>query len=72
MTPTGQPNAATFQPLEGVKVLDFSKVLAGPPCTPYLGDMGAEVSKIETPGGGVDTRGGAPVEGGVGAAPGGG
>ena len=67
MTPTGQPNAATFQPLEGVKVLDFSKVLAGPLCTQYLGDMGAEVIKIETTGGGDDTRGWPPFEDGVGA-----
>jgi crotonobetainyl-CoA:carnitine CoA-transferase CaiB-like acyl-CoA transferase len=67
MTPTGQPNAATFQPLEGVKVLDFSKVLAGPLCTQYLGDMGAEVIKIETTVGGDDTRGWPPFEDGVGA-----
>jgi crotonobetainyl-CoA:carnitine CoA-transferase CaiB-like acyl-CoA transferase len=67
MTPTGQPNAATFQPLEGIKVLDFSKVLAGPLCTQYLGDMGAEVIKIETTRGGDDTRGWPPFEDGVGA-----
>ena len=43
-------------PLQGLKVLDLSKVLAGPLCAQYLGDMGAEVVKIETPDGGDETR----------------
>jgi crotonobetainyl-CoA:carnitine CoA-transferase CaiB-like acyl-CoA transferase len=43
--------------LDGVKVLDLSRILAGPTCTQLLGDLGAEVLKIENPkAGGDDTR----------------
>ena len=43
-------------PLAGVRVLDLSRVLAGPFCSMMLGDMGAEIIKVEEPGKGDDTR----------------
>jgi len=51
--------------LQGLRVVDFSKVLAGPLCTQYLGDMGAEVIKVESPQG-DDTRRWPPFRGGDG------
>ena len=54
-TPTTPPDGMDF-PLQGVRVLDLSRVFAGPLCGVVLADFGAEVIKVEHPGRGDDTR----------------
>ena len=53
-------NLTNTGPLAGLRVIDLTRVLSGPFCAMMLGDMGAEVIKVERPGAGDDTRAFAP------------
>ncbi|MEA2520903.1 MAG: hypothetical protein QOI81_549, partial [Actinomycetota bacterium] len=56
----GDETPAPPSPLAGIRVIDFSRVLAGPLATMVLGDLGADIVKVERPDGGDDTRGWGP------------
>ena len=46
----GSQTTPSMNPLHGIRVLDMSRILAGPYCSMILGDLGAEIVKVEQPG----------------------
>src|SRR6266702_4421784 len=62
----GGADAKAAPPLEGIRVIDFSRLFAGPYCTMMLADLGAEVVKVEAPMGDDARRFGPPFLGGEG------
>ena len=58
--PTRSHGAESAGPLHGLMVVDLTRALAGPHAAMMLGDLGADVVKVENPDGGDDTRGWGP------------